>query len=286
MKPLILDGRKLAGKIEKQLIKRVYVLKTAGVKPCLGIVLLEGDQASEIFVRNKIKKAEELGVEVIAKPFPRKSFLEGAQELINKWNKDERVHGIVVQLPRGRVRDLGGVIRNVFPEKDVDCLHPENIGLLSLGVPRFVPPTPAGIHRLLVDNKIKVAGKKIVIVGRSNLVGKPLAITLLQKDKNANATVTVCHSQTVDLINQTKKAEILVVAIGQPEFVTKSYVGKGAVVVDVGVHKIEGKWVGDVKHSEVDKITQAVTPVPGGVGPMTVIMLLQNLIEAAERRKL
>jgi len=283
MKSLILDGRALAAKIEKQLVKRVKVLNKKGITPGMGVILLRNDQASEIFVKNKVNTAAKIGIKTIVEKLDKKDFLIKATELIKKWNNDSNIHGIVIQLPKNNPKSLGEAVRSVMPIKDIDCLHPENIGLLSLSIPRFLPPTPAGIQKLLTANKIVVEGKDVVIVGRGNLVGRPLALTLLQKDKNSNATVTVCHRHTVDLVKHTKNADILVVAIGQPEFITGKYIKKGGVVIDVGSHKIGGKWYGDIKHADVDKIASAISPVPGGVGPMTVIMLLQNVVIASER---
>jgi len=284
MKSVVLDGRLLAGKIEKQLVKRVKMLNKNGVTPGMAVILLKNDQASEIFVKNKVNTAAKIGIRTIVEKLDKKDFLTKATELIEKWNVDPSIHGVVIQLPKNNPKSLGEAVRSVMPVKDVDCLHPENIGLLSLSIPRFLPPTPAGIQKLLIANKIKIEGKNVVIVGRGNLVGRPLALTLLQKDKNSNATVTVCHRHTVDLAKHTKNADILVVAIGQPEFITGKYIKKGGVVIDVGSHKIGDKWCGDIKHSEADKIAGAISPVPGGIGPMTVIMLLQNVIIAAERK--
>lgn len=285
MLPIILDGRKLAAKFDKKIEKKVLDLKSRAILPCLGIVLKEGDLASEIFVRQKQKKAEALGIKIIVKKYSVDVFRKEAEKQIGEWNLDSSVHGIVVQIPKGNVDELHELIRMVDPEKDVDCLHPENIGLLSLSNPRFLPPTPNGIHQLLLANKIKIEGKHVVIVGRGNLVGKPLALTLLQKNKNANATITVCHSRTVNLKKYTQFADILVVAIGRREFFGKEYVRRGCVLIDVGIHKVGSQWFGDVKHFEVDKIVSAVAPVPGGVGPMTVSMLLQNVVQAAEKSK-
>jgi methylenetetrahydrofolate dehydrogenase (NADP+)/methenyltetrahydrofolate cyclohydrolase len=283
MKSFILDGRLLATKIEKQLVKRVNMLNKKGITPGMGVILLRDDQSSEIFVKNKINKAAKIGIKTIVERLDKKDFLAKATKLVAKWNMDSNIHGIVIQLPKNNPKSLGEAVRSVLPIKDVDCLHPENIGLLSLSIPRFLPPTPAAIQKLLVANKITIEGKNVVIVGRGNLVGRPLALTLLQKNKNSNATVTVCHRHTVDLAKHTKNADILVVAIGQPEFITGKYIKKGGVVVDVGVHKIGDKWYGDVKHTDADKIASVISPVPGGVGPMTVIMLLQNVVIAAER---
>lgn len=283
MKSLILDGRLLATKIEKQLVKRVNTLNKKGVTPGMGVILLRNDQSSEIFVKNKVNKAVKIGMKTIVERLDKKDFLAKATKLVTKWNADPNIHGIVIQLPKNNPKSLGEAVRSVVVAKDVDCLHPENIGLLSLSIPRFLPPTPAAIQKLLVANKITIEGKNVVIVGRGNLVGRPLALTLLQKNKNSNATVTVCHRHTVDLERHTKNADILVVAIGQPEFITGKYIKKGGIVIDVGVHKIGDKWHGDVKHDEADKIASAISPVPGGVGPMTVIMLLQNVVIAAER---
>lgn len=283
MKSMVLDGRLLAGKIEKQLVKRVNALNKKGVTPGMAVILLKDDQSSEIFVKNKINKAAKIGIKTVVERLDKKDFLAKATKLVTKWNADPAIHGVVIQLPKNNPKSLGEAVRSVLPEKDVDCLHPENIGYLSLSIPRFLPPTPAAIQKLLVANKIAIEGKDVVIVGRGNLVGRPLALTLLQKNKNGNATVTICHRHTVDLAKHTKNADILVVAIGQPEFITGKYIKKGGVVIDVGVHKIGDRWYGDVKHADADKIAGAISPVPGGIGPMTVIMLLQNVVIAAER---
>jgi len=284
MNPQILDGRKLAEKIDEQLAKRIAVLKTAGVTPSLAILLKEGDKDSKIFVGQKEKKCDLLGINFVVETLPKIDFLENAKALIKRWNANPKIHGIVIQVPRGDKSEMREAIKMVDPKKDVDCLHPENIGLLSFSKPRFLPPTPAGIHQLLIKNKINFDGKDVVIIGRGNLVGKPLALLLLQKKKDANATVTVCHRHTKDLAKHTKRADILVVAIGQKEFIGKEYIKKNCVLVDVGIHKVGGKWFGDVKHSEVDRLVSAVTPVPGGVGPMTVTMLLQNVVQVAEMK--
>ena len=282
MNPQILDGRKLATKFDEQLSKRIGLLKTAGIIPGLAILLKEGDKESAIFVRQKEKKCELLGIEVVIETLPKEGFLENATKIVARWNENPKMNVLVVQVPRGDASEMREVIKLVDPKKDVDCLHPENIGLLSFSKPRFLPPTPAGIHQLLIKNKINFDGKHVVIIGRGNLVGKPLALLLLQKKKDANATVTVCHRHTKDLAKHTKQADILVVAIGQKEFIGKEYINKGCVLVDVGIHKVGDNWFGDVKHSEVDKLVSAVTPVPGGVGPMTVTMLLSNVILSAE----
>lgn len=277
---IILDGKILADKIAASLRDKVAALKQRKIEPCVGIILPKRDIPSAIFVKNKKKRADEIGIKIIVRELLKNNYLIEAKKQVADWNADTKIHGIVVQAPQTRKDETNEVIGTINPEKDIDCLRAENIGLLSLGQPRFLPPTPAGIMELLLHYKIKTEGKNAVIIGRSNLVGKPMALSLMQK--KTNATVTVCHSKTPDLASFTKKADILIVAIGRPEFITGRHIKRGAAIIDVGIHKKGNKWTGDVYRSEIEKKAGAFSPVPGGVGPMTVIMLLNNAVKAAQ----
>jgi methylenetetrahydrofolate dehydrogenase (NADP+)/methenyltetrahydrofolate cyclohydrolase len=281
--PTLLDGKKLAQEMQQEIADQVAALvRERGVRPGLAAVLVGDDPASQIYVRNKRKACGQVGIESWLHAPPRDLTQEELLDLIDRLNADVRVHGILVQLPLPPQIEEAAVIRAVSPLKDVDGFGPENLGLLAAGHPRFLPCTPAGIQQLLLRNNIPVEGQHVVIVGRSNIVGKPLALILMQKAPGANATVTVCHSRSRDLPAITRQAEILVMAIGQARFLKADMVRPGAVVVDVGMNRpADGKLCGDVDFEAVSPVASAITPVPGGVGPMTITMLLHNTLQAA-----
>ncbi len=279
----IIDGKAVAAEVRAELRPRIAALKERGVVPGLAAVLVGENPASQVYVRNKRKACEEMGMlsEVLQLPtaIPEGDLLSTVQKL----NRSARFHGILVQLPLpDHVREER-IIDAVDPSKDVDCFHPENFGRLLAGKPRFSPATPSGVVELLMRSGHDPAGKHVVILGRSNIVGKPLAALLMQKRHGGNATVTVCHTATRDLQQHTRRADIVVAAMGQPEFLRASMVSVGVVVIDVGINrKPEGGVVGDVAFQEVAAKAEAITPVPGGVGPMTIAMLLSNTVSAAE----
>jgi methylenetetrahydrofolate dehydrogenase (NADP+)/methenyltetrahydrofolate cyclohydrolase len=281
---VILDGKKLAQQIQEELRDEVaeFIENNAEV-PTLAAILVGEDPASEVYVRNKRKACESIGMESRLHRLPADVPQDELLTLIAKLNKakDDTVHGILVQLPLPRHIDTTRILHAVSPRKDVDGFHPENVGLLVRGSPRFVPCTPLGIQQLLIRNHIEIAGREVVIIGRSETVGKPMAILFMQRGAGGEATVTVCHSRTRDLPSVTRRADILVVAIGQPCFVTADMVKPGAVVVDVGIHRTDNGLVGDVDFASVSEVAGHITKVPGGVGPLTVTMLLANTLAAA-----
>lgn len=278
MPALIIDGKAVAGQIEDEVAAELARL---GYKPRLVAVRVGNDLASEIYVRSKAKKAEELGLRGEQQVFP--DTLSEADLLaeVRRLNDDQDVDGILVQLPLPKQIDAKKIIDAVDPAKDVDGFHPMNVGHLHLGRPTLVPCTPAGVMRLIDSTGQKIEGKHAVVVGRSDIVGKPQAALLLQR----NATVTIAHSKTTDLGAMTRQADILVAAIGKPRFVTAEMVKAGAVVIDVGINRVDGKLVGDVDFESVREVASWITPVPGGVGPMTIAMLMRNTVTAAQRRR-
>jgi methylenetetrahydrofolate dehydrogenase (NADP+)/methenyltetrahydrofolate cyclohydrolase len=281
----ILDGKKLAAQIQDELRKQVASFVGGGrPAPCLAAVLVGENPASEVYVRNKRLACERVGIESVLHQLPATATQEELLSLVARLNKseDHTVNGILVQLPLPAHIDTARVLSAVSPLKDVDAFHPENVGLLVQGQPRFLPCTPYGIQQLLVRNGIEIGGKHVVVVGRSDIVGKPMANMLLQRGKGADATVTVCHSRTPDLGAVTRQADILIVAIGRARLITADMVKPHAVVVDVGMNRAEGKLCGDVDYDGVREIASWITPVPGGVGPLTVTMLLANTLKAAE----
>jgi methylenetetrahydrofolate dehydrogenase (NADP+)/methenyltetrahydrofolate cyclohydrolase len=284
----ILDGKKLANQIAVELTEDVaeFIENNAEV-PSLAAVLIGADPASEVYVRNKQKACERVGIESRLHRLPSDVSQDDLLALITKLNKakDEPVHGILVQLPLPAHIDTTRVLHAVSPLKDVDCFHPENVGRLVQGHPRFLPCTPAGVQQLLLRNEIPIAGRHVVIVGRSEIVGKPLAIMLMQRGGGGDATVTVCHSRTHDLEAITREADILIVAMGKPKFIAASMVKLGAAVVDVGIHRLPDGLVGDVDFASVREVAGYLTPVPGGVGPLTVTMLLRNTLAAARQQQ-
>jgi methylenetetrahydrofolate dehydrogenase (NADP+)/methenyltetrahydrofolate cyclohydrolase len=279
----ILDGKKLAETMQAEIAADVErLVREKYVRPGLAAVLVGDNPASQRYVRNKRKACEKAGLTSWLHQLPKETTQQELLALIARLNADPQVHGILVQLPLPKQIEESAIIRAVTPLKDVDGFGPENLGLLTTGTPRYLPCTPAGVQQLLVRNDIAVAGKHVVIVGRSNIVGKPLALILMQKAKGADATVTVCHSRTKDIAALTRQADIVVVAIGQTHFLKADMVRPGAVVIDVGINALpDGKLAGDVDFAQVERVASAITPVPGGVGPMTITMLLANTLQAA-----
>ena len=275
-----IDGKAVSASLREKLKGEVatFVQKT-GVTPGLAVVLVGEDPASAVYVRNKHRGCEEVGIRSDVYTLPKETTEAELLALLRKLNADDTVHGILVQLPLPKHISEEKVIHTIRPEKDVDAFHPQNAGNILLGKYSFLPCTPAGVMELLAAYDIPIAGKECVVVGRSNIVGKPQALLLLEK----NGTVTVCHSRTKDLAEVTRRADILVVAIGRPCFITADMVKEGAVVIDVGINRKEdGKLCGDVDFDAVEPKASAITPVPGGVGPMTITMLLRNALRAAE----
>jgi len=282
-----IDGAAIGAQIQEQVKLRVKALQeSAGVTPGLAVVLVGDDPASAVYVKAKGKACAKLGMLSETIHLSAETSDSELLDTIRRLNNDTRYHGILVQLPLPKHLDSDKVIDTIDPLKDVDGLHPANAGLLSLGRPRFIPCTPAGIIELLRATNVEVSGKHAVVLGRSNLVGRPIATLLSLKANPGDATVTICHSRSRDLKEQCRRADILIVAIGQPHFVTADMVKPGAVVIDVGIHRRSeaegGGLCGDVRYDEVAPIASAVTPVPGGVGPMTIAMLMSNTLRAAE----
>jgi len=285
----IIDGKRIAEEVRSGLRPRIAALKARGVTPGLTAVIVGDDPGSVLYVRMKGQACEEMGLRSATVRFPEETPQSRLLGEVRRLNEDPAVHGILVQQPLPPQISTAAAVSAVAPMKDVDCFHPENVGLVLIGTPRFAPATPAGVVELLVRSGNDPGGKHVVILGRSNIVGKPLAALLMQKAKGANATVTVCHSATRDLPAIARTADILVAAMGQPEFVTVAMVKPGAVVIDVGTSRVPDatkkqgyRTVGDVKFDEVREVARAITPVPGGVGPMTIAMLLSNTVRAAE----
>jgi methylenetetrahydrofolate dehydrogenase (NADP+)/methenyltetrahydrofolate cyclohydrolase len=271
---MIMDGKALAKKIREGIAEEVALLKE---KPCLAVVLVGGDPASKVYVSHKEKACEKAGMISRNIQLPGDATQNEVLSIVRELNEDAGVHGVLVQLPLPSQVDENAVIQAIDPAKDVDGFHPFNSGLLYAGTPRFTPCTPKGIIRLLKEYKVDLEGKNAVVVGRSNIVGKPIASLLLRE----NATVTVCHSRTSNIGEVTRQADVLVVAVGKPRMVTADMVKEGAVVVDVGVNRLpEGKLCGDVDFDAVKDKANLITPVPGGVGPMTIAMLLENTLQA------
>lgn len=279
--PQIIDGKAISAAIREEIAKKVKTLKEArGITPGLAVIIVGDDPASRVYVRNKHRACEQVGFASFGYELPTETTEEELLALVDKLNRDERVHGILVQLPLPRHLDEEKILLAIDPKKDVDAFHPYNVGKIMIGNYDFLPCTPAGVMELLRRSNIEIAGKECVIVGRSNIVGKPQAMLLLQ----ANGTVTVCHSRTKDLREVCRRADILVAAIGKPEFFDASYVKEGAVVIDVGINRrADGTLCGDVNFEDVAPHTSFITPVPGGVGPMTIAMLMQNTLTAATK---
>ena len=277
--PLLIDGKKISTEIKDELKVTVEELKKQGVETCLAVIQVGNDPASSIYVRNKKRACAYVGIESLSYELPEETTEEELVKLVKELNENDKVHGILVQLPLPKHINADTIIRTISPDKDVDGFHPESVGRLCIGEPGFVSCTPAGIIQLLKRSGIEIEGKECVVVGRSNIVGKPMSILLLR----GNGTVTITHSRTKDLKEVTGRADILVVAIGKPKFITEDYVKEGAVVIDVGMHRNEeNKLCGDVDFDDVKDKVSAITPVPGGVGPMTIAMLMYNCVEAAK----
>lgn len=272
-----IDGKQISKDIKEELKEEVASLAAQGRKCCLAVIQVGNDPASSVYVGNKKKACAYIGIESLAYELPEATTEDELLEIIDKLNKDTNVHGILCQLPLPKQINEDHIIKAISPKKDVDGFHPQNVGALVIGEQGFVSCTPAGIIQLLKRSNIKMDGKHCVVVGRSNIVGKPMSLLMLRE----NATVTICHSHTKNLEEICKEADILIVAIGKPQFIGKEYVKKGAVVIDVGIHRDENnKLCGDVKFDEVEPVASYITPVPGGVGPMTIAMLMHNCVEA------
>lgn len=288
----IIDGKAIAAEVNEETRRRVEALRAAGRIPGLAVVLVGDDPASQVYVNAKAKKCAELGIHSDKRVLPADATMEQVLELIGELNRDPRIDGILVQSPPPQQIDEEKVIAAIDPAKDVDCFSERNVGKLLIGKEDgFRPCTPWGVMLLLEKSGIDPAGKHAVVIGRSNIVGKPMAALLMQKAKGANATVTVVHSGTPDIARFTRDADILIAAIGKPEFVRGEMIKPGAAVIDVGINRTPNpaggrdKLVGDVKFDEAVEVAGAVTPVPGGVGPMTIAVLMSNAVTACERRK-
>ena len=286
--PLILSGKEVSASVYDSLDQKIKSLRKNNITPGLAVVLVGEDSASQVYVRSKTKTFNKLNLFTKTYRLPSDSSERELLELIDDLNKNNLFHGILVQLPLPNHIDSDKVINRILPSKDVDGFHPENAGLLSIGKPRFIPCTPKGIMEIIKYYKIKLDGKHIVVVGRSNIVGRPISILTSLKGENSNGTTTICHSGTKDIGNHTKAADVVIVALGVPEFLKGNMIKEGAVVIDVGINRVDDasekgyRLVGDVAWEEIYKKASAITPVPGGVGPMTIAMLVQNTVEAAE----
>lgn len=272
----LIDGKLISTKIKDELKAEVATLKEKGIVPCLAVIQVGNDPASSVYVNNKKKACAYIGMESLSYELEENISQEELLTIIDELNHNDIVNGILVQLPLPKHIDEEAVIKAIAPEKDVDGFHPETVGNMCIGSKGFLPCTPAGVIQLLKRSNIEIEGKECVVIGRSNIVGKPMALLLLRE----NGTVTITHSRTKDLKEITKRADILVAAIGKPKFVTSDYVKEGAVVIDVGIHRnADNKLCGDVDFDDVVDKVSAITPVPGGVGPMTIAMLMNNCVE-------
>jgi methylenetetrahydrofolate dehydrogenase (NADP+)/methenyltetrahydrofolate cyclohydrolase len=284
----IIDGRKIAAEIKQEVATEVQGLRVKGIEPHLAVIIVGSDPASQVYVRNKHKACQETGIKSTVIEMPEATTQAELLVQIDKLNTDKTVHGILVQSPLPKGLDEQAAFQAISPLKDVDCFHPENVGLLTQGRPRFLPCTPAGVVEILVRAGIEIPGKYIVIVGRSSIVGRPLANMLTQKSDRGNATVTVCHTGTRGLSYYTKQADIVIAAAGSPGIITGDMLNNNCVVIDVGVNRVEDpsaksgfRLVGDVDFASAELVASHITPVPGGVGPMTIAMLLRNCLKAA-----
>ncbi|MBN1766518.1 MAG: bifunctional methylenetetrahydrofolate dehydrogenase/methenyltetrahydrofolate cyclohydrolase FolD [Sedimentisphaerales bacterium] len=291
MSAKLIKGKEIAAQIREEIKEQVLELKKLkGIVPGLVTILVGQDPASESYVRAKQKTSHELGFHSVQETLPADTGQDDLLKMVWQYNQDEKIHGILVQLPLPRHIDENKVLYAIDPDKDVDGFHPVNVGRMVIGEPAFLPCTPYGIQQMLIRSGVQTEGAEVVVVGRSNIVGKPIANILLQKAAGANATVTICHTRTKDMAAHTKRADILIVAAGKPGAITADMVKPGAVVIDVGVNEIgrtaEGKRIlkGDVDFEAVKEIASAITPVPGGVGPMTITMLMLNTLQAAKRK--
>ncbi len=276
----MIDGKQISQSLKDELKEEVAGLKAEGKNCCLAVIQVGNDPASSVYVGNKTKACAYIGIESRSYELPEETTEEELLALIDRLNADSSIHGILCQLPLPKHMDEDKVIQAISPDKDVDGFHPQNVGALVIGQEGFVSCTPAGIIELLHRSNISIEGRHCVVVGRSNIVGKPMSLLMLRE----NATVTICHSKTANLKEICREADILIVAIGKPQFITAEYIKEGAVVIDVGIHRdANNKLCGDVKFDEVAPHTAAITPVPGGVGPMTIAMLMKNCVEAMKR---
>ena len=272
----LIDGKLISTQIKDELKAEVEALKEKGIVPCLAVIQVGNHPASSVYVNNKKKACAYIGIESLAYELEENISQEELLTIIDELNHNDMVNGILVQLPLPKHIDEEAVIKAIAPEKDVDGFHPETVGNMCIGSKGFLPCTPAGVIQLLKRSNIEIEGKECVVIGRSNIVGKPMALLLLRE----NGTVTITHSRTKDLKEITKRADILIAAIGKPKFVTAEYVKEGAVVIDVGIHRnADNKLCGDVDFDDVVEKVSAITPVPGGVGPMTIAMLMNNCVE-------
>ena len=273
----LIDGKVISKQIKDELKEKVAGLKAEGVEICLAVIQVGNDPASSVYVGNKKKACEYIGIGSLSYELPEETTEEELLALIEKLNSDDKVNGILVQLPLPKHIDEDKVIKTISPKKDVDGFHPMSVGALSIGQQCFVSCTPAGVIQLIKRSGIEIEGKECVVLGRSNIVGKPMSMLLLRE----NGTVTVCHSRTKNLKEVCRRADILVVAIGKPEMIDASYIKEGATVIDVGIHRNENnKLCGDVDFESAKEVAGAITPVPGGVGPMTIAMLMSNCVES------
>ncbi|AJP48155.1 methenyltetrahydrofolate cyclohydrolase [Rugosibacter aromaticivorans] len=276
----LIDGHALAATVRSDLATRAGALKARGITPALAVILVGDDAASAVYVRNKIAACEKTGIRSLHFSFAGDVDPAVVFAKIDELNRDAEVHGILVQLPLPKQFETDAVLETIAVEKDVDGFHAQNIGALAQGKPRFIPCTPYGVMKMLASINASLEGAEAVIVGRSNIVGKPMALLLLAQ----GCTVTICHSQTRDLAFHTRRADILIAAVGRPKMITGGMIKPGAVVIDVGINRLpDGKLCGDVDFASASEVCAAITPVPGGVGPMTIAMLLANTLEAAER---
>ena len=276
----LIDGKAVAAKVQGEVAAEVAALKERGVTPCLAVVLVGDDPASAIYVRHKEKACATTGIVSIKHTLPASATTAEVLDIVDRLNADSSVHGILVQMPLPKGCDSEAVLDRVSPLKDVDGFHAENLGRLAAGLPQFVACTPAGVLRLLREADTPLEGADVVIIGRSRIVGRPMALLLI----NESATVTVCHSRTKELASVVRRADIVIAAIGKAHFVKGSWIKPGATVIDVGMNRLaDGKLVGDVDFDEAKLTARAITPVPGGVGPMTVAMLMQNTVRSASR---
>ncbi|HEV2965490.1 MAG TPA: tetrahydrofolate dehydrogenase/cyclohydrolase catalytic domain-containing protein [Chthoniobacterales bacterium] len=287
----LIDGRAIAEKVYVDLRGEIAAMRSKGVTPGLAVVLVGGDPASRAYVRSKDKMSRELGLHSVKLELPETTSQDELLGRVGELNRDPAVHGILVQSPPPKQIDEAAIVRALDPRKDVDGFHPLNVAKLAMGDPTgFVPCTPLGVQRLLIESKIDIAGAHVVVLGRSMIVGKPVALLLMQKAKGGDATVTVVHSRSKNLEAITRSADILIAAIGRPHFVKGDHVREGAVVIDVGINRVDDasnprgyRLIGDVAFDEVAPKAKAITPVPGGVGPMTIAMLMANTVKAAQQ---
>jgi methylenetetrahydrofolate dehydrogenase (NADP+)/methenyltetrahydrofolate cyclohydrolase len=286
--PLILSGKDVSQSVYTSLLNRISLLKDQNITPGLAVIIVGEDPASQVYVRSKTKKFKQLNLYTESFKLPDSTSEDELLKLIHSLNENNQFHGILVQLPLPKQIDSQRVLETIDPKKDVDGFHPENAGLLSIGRPRFVPCTPKGIMRILSHYNIGLKGKHVVVVGRSNIVGRPISILTSLKQEGSNGTTTICHSGTPDISQFTKSADVVIVALGVPQFLTGEMLKDGAVVIDVGINRMDAntekgyKLVGDADWESISAKISAATPVPGGVGPMTIAMLVENTVEAAE----